>query len=286
MNKSQLILIFLFFIPFQWSKAQNKIDFHSRDNIKLFADYLFCTKDYLRASNEYNKYLLKVYSDSIEFKSALALQKIGSFDEALQRFKNIPLESAFYLNSIEEYYRTLFLKKDFMGLRKNYSKDRPTDSSYSFLTRLDRLSLLFSEDNLPDEENFISTFPRNERSFIKKFYEFKTSPPYKSPALASILSALIPGLGKVYTENYGDALFAALLTGVCGYIAYTDFNADHKVRGWIFTGAAAFFYTGNVYGSAAAAQIYNAKIKFNFETELNDFLDVFHYLSGVYNFCK
>ena len=71
----------------------------------------------------------------------------------------------------------------------------------------------------------------------------------------------MPGLGKVYTENYIDGFFAAFLTGVFGYMAYTDFNAEHDARGWIFTGVSAFFYTGSIYGSAASAQIYNAKIK-------------------------
>lgn len=97
---------------------------------------------------------------------------------------------------------------------------------------------------------------------------------------------MVPGLGKVYTENYTDGLFAAILTGLFGYIAYTDFKADHKVRAWIFTGVSAFFYTGNIYGSVASAQIYNARIKFNFESDLHDFLEAFHYLSGIYNFCK
>ena len=74
--------------------------------------------------------------------------------------------------------------------------------------------------------------------------------------------------------------FLALLTGLFGYIAYTDFKADHKVRGWIFSGVAAFFYAGNIYGSAASAQIYNAKIKFDFESEVQNFLEIFGYNRG------
>jgi hypothetical protein len=286
MIKSCLILFFIILFPFQRNDAQNKIDFQSPANIKSFADYLFCQKDYLRAYDEYKAYLLKTQSDSVEFKSALALQRIGSFDEALQQFGHIPLHSGFYSDSRKEYCRTLFLKNDFPALQNIYSRTDSAESYYSFLSRLRRLSLFYSGDRLPGKEYFISPFPQKERSFIKKFYDWKINPPYKSPLLAGILSTVIPGLGKVYTENYTDAVFAALLTGLFGYIAYTDFKADHHVRGWIFTGVAGFFYTGNIYGSAASAQIYNAKIKFNFETELHDFLDAFHYLSGVYNFCK
>nr|MCU0345197.1 hypothetical protein [Ignavibacterium sp.] len=47
------------------------IDFNSPQNIKLFADYLFCDKDYLRAIDEYEKYISLVEDDSIQFKICL-----------------------------------------------------------------------------------------------------------------------------------------------------------------------------------------------------------------------
>ena len=286
MIKYFLILISVLFSSFTHNFAQNKIEFHSPGNIKLFADYLFCEKDYLRAYDEYKSYLDNFYSDTVEFKAAVALQKIGSFDEALRQFNNIPLISGFYTASRIEILRTLFLENDFRGLNNIFMKTDSTKTYYSFLSRLNRISLLYSENEIPRQSYFILPFPEQEKNLIKKFYNRKVDPPDKSPVLAGILSTIIPGLGKVYTENYADGLFAALLTGVFGYIAYTDFNADHRVRGWIFSGVAAFFYAGNIYGSVAAAQIYNAKLKFNFKTELHDFLDAFHYLSGVYNFCK
>lgn len=286
MIKSRLILILIFFFPFQWNSAQIKINFHSTENVKAFADYLFCEKDYLRAYNEYNTYLQQSYNDSVEFKSALALQKIDSFDAALRRFNHISIDSKLYAFARREYFRTMFLAKDYTRLENINMAGDSTQSEYSFLLRIQRISLLLSGKKMQGEENFISAFPQPEKEYIKKFYEWNANPPYKSPLLAGIMSAIIPGSGKVYTENYTDGLFAAILTGVFGYIAYTDFKADHDLRGWIFTGVSAFFYTGNIYGTIASAQIYNAKIKFNYETEIHDFLNAFDYLVGVYNFCR
>jgi hypothetical protein len=48
----------------------------------------------------------------------------------------------------------------------------------------------------------------------------------------------------------------------------------------------AFFYAGNVYGSVAAAQIYNAKIAFEFEDGLNLYLEQNNYFMPEYNFCE
>ncbi|HSD62585.1 MAG TPA: hypothetical protein VLB50_02270 [Ignavibacteriaceae bacterium] len=286
MIKSRLILILIFFFPYQWNSAQIKINFHSTENVKAFADYLFCEKDYLRAYNEYSSYLKQSYNDSVEFKSALALQRIDSFDDALRQFNHISIDSKLYTYARREYFRTMFLAKDYAGLGNISMTGDSTQPDYSFLLRLQRISLLLSGKKMQAEENFISVFPPSEKVYIKKFYEWNANTPYKSPLLAGIMSAIIPGSGKVYTENYTDGLFAALLTGVFGYIAFSDFKADHDVRGWIFTGVSAFFYAGNIYGTIASAQIYNAKIKFNYETGIQDFLNTFDYLVGVYNFCR
>ncbi len=286
MTKLLLILNICFLFSFRQVLPQESINFHSDRNIRLFADYLFCQKDYLRAAGEYKEYLTKIYNDTVDFKTGLALQRTGAYNQALIHFIHIPLKSFFYPYANKEYARTLFLKKDFTSLQNNFLQADSSEDYYPFLTRLNSIALLYSNPPLPTEKSFISSFPENEKKYVKRFYDWKNNPPYKSPLLAGILSTVIPGLGKVYTENYSDGFFAALLTGIFGYLSYTNFKADHQLRAWIFTGVAAFFYTGNIYGSAASAQIYNAKVRLEFETELKDFLDVFHYLSGVYSFCE
>ena len=285
MIRSTLILsIILLLLPEQ--VCSQNLNFHSTSNIKLFGDYLFCQKDYIRAADEYNAYLAKTSNDTVEFKSGLSLQLTGTYDEALMRFHNIAYSSPYYTDSREEYARTLFLQKKYPDLRGYLMRSDPSKDFIPFVSRLSNITYFYTDDNLPPEDDFLSAFPADQIKDVRRFYEWKKNPPYKDPWVAGILSAIVPGLGKVYTENYSDGFFAALLTGVFGYIAYTDFKADHQVRGWIFTGVAAFFYTGNIYGSAASAQIYNAKIRFDFESELQNFLNFFHYDKGDYNFCK
>ena len=77
-----------------------------------------------------------------------------------------------------------------------------------------------------------------------------------------------------------------MLTGLFTYLAYTNFENDHQTRGWIFTALGAGFYTGNVYGSVASAQIFNAKVNFNFENGLKLFLEDKNYFTPAYDFCK
>ena len=77
-----------------------------------------------------------------------------------------------------------------------------------------------------------------------------------------------------------------LATGLLAFLAYDNFRADHEARAWIFTGLGAFFYAGNIYGSIASAQIFNAKIDFDFNEGLRLFLEKENYFLPQYDFCK
>ena len=84
-------------------------------------------------------------------------------------------------------------------------------------------------------------------------------------------------MGKIYTGEIGDGITAFLSTAVSAYLAYSNFKNDHQFRGWLFTGLTAFFYTGNIYGSAVSAQTYNARIQINFEKEVKLFFEQRNY---------
>lgn len=82
---------------------------------------------------------------------------------------------------------------------------------------------------------------------------------YKSPALAAVMSTLIPGSGKLYTERYWDALTSFLTVGFSARHAWAGFkrNGTGSVIAWIHTIVGTYFYLGNIYGSAASAKLYN-----------------------------
>ena len=112
------------------------------------------------------------------------------------------------------------------------------------------------------------------------------NPPNKNPLIASVLSAIIPGAGKIYTGDIGDGIFTFLTTGVFTFLAYDNFKAEHNFRGWLFSGLAVMFYGGNIYGSFASAQIHNARIKYEFNLQLDSFIKLKNYFIPQYDFCK
>lgn len=84
---------------------------------------------------------------------------------------------------------------------------------------------------------------------------------FKSPAIAGVLSALIPGTGRFYSHDYADGLISMIFIASSGYQSYRRFNKNgvKSVGGWIYGGIALGFYVSNVYGSIQSAKYYNNK---------------------------
>ena len=272
-------LPFLFLILLQNFSFPQDVNLYSTENRKQFADYLYCQKDYLRATYEYLAISDSVSNDTIRFKIGLAYLKMGKYDSSSTRFSGIGRNSYFYNNARMEYNKSQFL-------HGNYDSLDPDKDNYDPVKQLKSFAYLFDYKTLPAKEIFISPFVGNNRAALSDFYERKSNPPYKSELTAAILSTIIPGAGKIYTKEYSDGIIAFIVTSLMGYIAYTDFKANHKFREWLFTGLTAFFYGGNIYGAAASAQIYNAQINFRLSSDMKLFLEEKDYFVPDYEFCK
>lgn len=263
------------------------VDFNSPENIKLFADYLFCDRDYLRAIDEYEKYSNFFDNDTIRFKIALAFSSMDEHTNALKNFNKLSEASQLYqLSQIEE-LKSFFKLKLFPQLSSKVSEIHNLKSEYSLnADKILNFSYLLNNYSIPSEKLFLEPFNDQEKPIVQNFYLRKTNPDYKSEILAGIYSAIIPGLGKIYTENYSDGITAFLITGIFSYLAYTNFEHKHLTRAWIFTAASAGFYAGNIYGSVASAQIFNVKVNFDFINDVNSFIEAKNYFIPEYDFCK
>ncbi len=85
----------------------------------------------------------------------------------------------------------------------------------------------------------------------------------RSPVLGGLMSAVIPGSGKVYAGRWMDGLQAFSMIAAPAYNAYYHFskNGAGSVRGWIWAAVGAWFYLSDIYGSVKAVNDYNAMQK-------------------------
>ncbi len=276
-----LRIIYWLIIPLSFSYSQNNY-YHAPENIKLFADHLFCESDYLRAIEEYNRLDSSFISDTILFKIGFSYLQIGERKLSDRYFDTIDKNSS--LKSLAVNYKSfnLFLNQDFESLKKNVQLNSDLDITGS--QKLLLSSLIIYENKFPSNEQ-LSIFDNSDRLFINELVIKKKYPDHKSPTVAGILS-IIPGLGKLYTKDYSDGLTSLLITGIFSFLGYENFNNSHQFRGYLFSLTALGFYLGNIYGSIISAKRYNQDYYEKVYSAANEYLKQKNYFIQQVKFCE
>ena len=273
---SYTILALLVFFVYD-GLAQESPDYFSPKNILRFADSLYDEGDFLRAAAEYQRYISYYSPDKAEveriyFRMALCyrlggqekmalsyFQKIGDTSESEFRDRAL-LQSALSLFSLGEYRRAenalsqwnisgdadpeIFLKKEALTGASLIMQSR-WQEAHTYLVSVNE------EHGDPLTESLKTISSKGLKS------------PYKSRFLAGFLSAVIPGLGKVYAKKPLDGIYSFFTIGLAGWQAYDGFHKDgiSSFKGWAFGVIGSVLYLGNIYGSAVSVQIYNIQIK-------------------------
>lgn len=261
---------------FSQSNAQQ---IFSTENRLKFGESLFADKDYLRAIDEFTEVLKKNDNDTIRFKIAESLYRIGRFEESAVNFKSLFFSRTLEDNSKLFYFKTLF----FMQKYSQIIDDNQTELYHSNKFRneintIASLSQIYSNNFVnADTTQLFEPFPESVHSTLSNFYMRAKNPKLKSKTSAALYSAFIPGAGKIYTGEVSDGVTTLITTALLTYLAVSNFKAKHEFRGWLFTGLTSLFYAGNIYGSAASASIYNAQIRFNLDSEIKSFFEQNNY---------
>jgi len=244
---------------------------------KAFADYLFCEKDYLRASEEYEALNNLNKNDSLSYSIGLCFLKMNEYGKA---------EDVFYQlrnSTLGEESRLLYLKTSFL---LNNNIEEKTDSfSNQFgnkdletsFRRLDLAAQIKAGMSQASLHSLDTNFEGTDVQLLRSFAENFSHPNRKSPFAAALFSAVLPGAGKIYTKNYGDGITSLIVTSLFSFLWYDNFRAGHPTRAWIFAGLTGFCYWGNVYGSYISARNYNLEKAEELNNEFDSFLNSKNY---------
>jgi len=249
------ILIYII-IPIQIF-AQSSDSLFTTKAIKDFGDYLFEQKDYLRAAMELERYLYMISEDddSTLFKIGLCHQLRGRYDFAVEAFLQIVNKNSSGLNYTSRhavFYNLSKLEK----WEEIKSIGYENDEEFVFYYLADIMM-----DAAPkDSEYFQSIHEDSLKDQLLELENYRQKLKQKSPLLASTLSALIPGLGKVYINRAGDALYSFSMINLAALVSYKAFESALYVSGVITSGITVSFYLGTVYGSYIGAKLHNQQI--------------------------
>jgi len=247
MNKAYLFL-FLLLMLILHSKAQNLFDAtHSFQ----YGFYLFDNKQYTLASDEFERALfLSPQNDSIRLmlmKSNLLAGNCHRNSEIYHRFPpTIPAIAS-------ENAKSLLLCADYQQVESfllEYNFENSEAENYRQM-----LFLLSQRFDAAIERQALFA----PSSQIWQITEAAANIRYKKPLVAAGLSAIVPGLGKVYTRNANDGIYALLFVATNAWQAYRGFSKKglQSGYGWVFGTLTVGFYAGNIAGAYRSAKRYN-----------------------------
>lgn len=260
------------------------VDYYSPNNIYRFAEYLYNNGDYLRAAGEYQRYLFsisrKLFSDTLLFRIGLCYQFGGEKNKAIDYYemviKDFPQSN--FSDRAKYQIANIYFQMDKYNESTQYIKDNieslSSAETHLKMYRLLGVNYLYEKKWETAHYHFKKLLSNPDDSLSAKLNKFAIKGehlPYKSKILAGLMSAVVPGTGKIYADRLTDGLYSLIVIGLTGWQAYNGFHEDgiHSTKGWIYGMLSGIFYLGNIYGSTVAVKIYNKKIEDNLLQQIN-----------------
>ncbi len=254
------------------------------DRLLTFADRLMREKEYFRAITEYQRFLFYYPHDQ---RSAMASFRIGlafyrgqdysralyTFRQVTQRYAETPYGKQAWLWQGE----SLMQQANYSEAERIYNAiiRQQADTTITQFAHYQRgWSLLYRRQweqaaaafRLVSQESSFYNAAQRLADETGKGLQL----PKKSPALAGILSAILPGSGQLYNGRPGDALLSFLLNGVFIIGALQAVEQGELAIAGVLGFFEAGWYTGNVYSAVNGAHKHNRHVETTFLGNLED----------------
>lgn len=255
------------------------------------ADVFMEEKEYYRAVTEYKRYLIlfpdAMRADYAQWQIGKAFYEGEEYEKAVKSFIDLQtkfsrseyIPSAIYYQGLS-YWRLRHYESARITL-KNLADSYP-DSPYAPLALATVSLVALDAEDSASTRAALSTlgalYPVDAGilgvSKAMRLLEEYDAIPRKSPFLAGLMSAVLPGAGYFYAERYGDGIMAFVINGlsVAGALSAV-YNENYALAG-IVGGIGAPFYLGSIYGSANAARKWNAAIRNDYRNRIQMTLEV------------
>jgi len=283
-TKKLFIFCFLIVISYVLKSQSNTYNFH--ENI-TFADYLIAnnlTDDGLvllknmKIQNKFNPSQI----DTIYYYLATIYYHLGQFDSASYYYDKVNSNSAYAMKS-KFFQVNSCLKMDSISLAaENLLKINTTDTLTNELLQFQLSGVALLQRNVASFDSYSKNFTysntnlineeKNLLDYSNKIKSFKN----KSPFVAGTLSALIPGLGKVYAGKPKQGITSMIPIAILGLQTYEAYNKAgiKSARFIIFGSLFSVFYIGNIWGSALSVHIVNQEINNEINRQILFNLDI------------
>lgn len=246
------------------------------ENLQMgLADHFFKEGDYYRAITEYKRFLF-FFPQSSRAEEALGKiansyfngkkwdEAISACDDLLKKFPASSLKSEVLLLL----GRAFVEKKEYSQGRIFFQKAQEVSPGTPIEDEAHlQIALTYlKEEKWKEAAKEFRKINKNSKLYPKgEFFaqglDRIQEVPQKSPEMAGVLAATLPGAGNLYCERYRDASIAFLLNGAFIWGMVESFGHNNYVVGGILTFFELGWYSGNIYSAVSSAYKYNKKRK-------------------------
>jgi len=250
--------------------AQNLYD---STHLIRFGDHLYKNKEYALAIDEYRNALFSGSCDTRcrinLFNSYLQTQQYG---EGINTYRSVFPGGLAGNDTLEMIYgKMLVLNADYSAV--------DTLIGNSFVLNADQVSFLSLSRDLfterwqetlhhqPKTTDNLHLQPETTDKWKSSLYKPAMmqigQAKYRKPYAGLLMSAVIPGSGKMYAGYWYDGIFTLTTIGLAAWQAYRGFTIYGPGRpySWIFLTFSVSFYIGNLYGSFKAVNMRNYNLR-------------------------
>jgi tetratricopeptide (TPR) repeat protein len=223
----------------------------------LFVEYLLEKKYYNDVLQWTGKH------QSLPYFRALAFYNQQQIDSAIHYFERVPVQHPYFIKS-------RFLEGFGHTFSKRYEK---ADTIFTALQVVDSLQMALRNLQLAgvsllrrDTLRF-STYQSQfsgkyfafsqEEEMLKQSFDMLKKHKRKSPVIAGLMSAIVPGTGKMYAGKLGQGVITFIQNVALGFQAREAYRKDgwKSPRFLLYSGLFTFFYVGNIWGSVLTVNI-------------------------------
>lgn len=255
-NCRKILFFFLVFVPlfsFSQNNAEEDWDFirylignDMKKEVKTWAERDFSSEDYSPLSFDSINFLRAwaFYSNRFLSDAALLFDRVGDKSGLKPASLFFSSLSNAYLGKYDLAFQNLENNRQLLDRHKElYSLEQ---AGYALLKRDFSLYEAYKK-NFTYSSYILSDREKDLDSLCFSLKNYKR----KSPVLAAALSALVPGLGKVYSGKIGEGFSSFIFVGSFAILT-TENWIRHGLGNWktvLFGSIGTLFHIGNIYGS-------------------------------------
>ncbi|MCF6267179.1 MAG: tetratricopeptide repeat protein [Desulfuromusa sp.] len=255
---------------------------HAEPDLLSFADSLVAEKDYYRAITEYKRFLHYYPQDSRAAHAQLAIaqsllsgQRWKQADLAMEKVWTLYPDSLEAVTAKQLYADAAYDRGDYATAQQRYQQlkeDLPATNSKTSVYKIGLTQL--QQNRLESARASFSKLPEPLSQQLTLSLDEYQQLQQKSPQLAGIFSAILPGAGQLYTGRPRQAGMAFALNAAFIYGAVEAWDNENYAVTGILSLFEIGWYGGNIYNAMSNAHKFNLRQK-------NQFLEQFQQQFGL-----